>query len=133
MMMKGYDKEKAIAFMLPKLIKAEFKPLAGQCDKLLSDGMVISNCAEIVDYGHRRIRLFGRKFRLRLLQHRDDRASPRRELHKVERQPRVLELLRPPVPKRVRKTAVLVGIGLVTFALIPDRAAYRVGRERLDA
>ena len=39
MMMKGYDKEKAIAFMLPKLIKAEFKPLAGQCDKLLSDAI----------------------------------------------------------------------------------------------
>ena len=39
MMMKGYDKEKAIAFMLPKLIKAEFKPLAGQCEKLLSDAI----------------------------------------------------------------------------------------------
>ena len=39
MMMKGYDREKAIAFMLPKLIKAEFKPLAGQCEKLLSDAI----------------------------------------------------------------------------------------------
>ena len=38
-MMKGYDKEKAIAFMLPKLVKAEFKPLSGQCEKLLADAI----------------------------------------------------------------------------------------------
>ena len=34
-MMKGYDKEKAIQFMLPKLIKSEFKPLASQAKELL--------------------------------------------------------------------------------------------------
>lgn len=35
MTMQGYDLEKAVAFMLPKLDKSEFKPLAAQADALL--------------------------------------------------------------------------------------------------
>lgn len=38
-MMKGYDKEKAIQFMLPKLIKSEFKPLAPQANELLAQAI----------------------------------------------------------------------------------------------
>lgn len=38
-MMKGYDKEKAVQFILPKLDKKEFKPLTAQADKLVSDAI----------------------------------------------------------------------------------------------
>ena len=37
--MKGYDKIKAVAFMLPKLDKSEFKPLAAQSEQLLCDAI----------------------------------------------------------------------------------------------
>ncbi len=37
--MKGYDKTKAVAFMLPKLDKSEFKPLAAQSEQLLCDAI----------------------------------------------------------------------------------------------
>ena len=37
--MKGYDKTKAVAFMLPKLDKSEFKPLAAQSEQLLRDAI----------------------------------------------------------------------------------------------
>ena len=35
MMMKGYDREKAISFMLPKLVKSEFKPIASRSKELV--------------------------------------------------------------------------------------------------
>ena len=38
-MMKGYDQEKAVAFILPKLDKKEFKPIAAQADKLVADAI----------------------------------------------------------------------------------------------
>ncbi len=37
--MKGYDKAQAVAFMLPKLDKSEFKPLAAQSEQLLCDAI----------------------------------------------------------------------------------------------
>ena len=37
--MKGYDKAQAVAFMLPKLDKSEFKPLAAQSEQLLHDAI----------------------------------------------------------------------------------------------
>ena len=37
--MKGYDRAKAVAFMLPKLDKSEFKPLAAQSEQLLCDAI----------------------------------------------------------------------------------------------
>ena len=37
--MKGYDKAQAVAFMLPKLDKSEFKPLAAQSEQLLRDAI----------------------------------------------------------------------------------------------
>lgn len=39
MMMKGYDRDKAVAFMLPKLDPSEFKPLAGEKERLLADAI----------------------------------------------------------------------------------------------
>jgi len=38
-MMQGYDKARAVAFMLPKLDKSEFKPLAAQSEQLLHDAI----------------------------------------------------------------------------------------------
>jgi len=38
-MMKGYDQEKAVAFILPKLDKKEFKPLAAQAESLVSQAI----------------------------------------------------------------------------------------------
>ena len=37
--MKGYDQEKAVAFILPKLDKKEFKPLAAQAESLVSQAI----------------------------------------------------------------------------------------------
>ena len=37
--MQGYDREGALAFMLPKLNKAEFKPLAAEAETLLAQAI----------------------------------------------------------------------------------------------
>lgn len=39
MEMKGYDRSEAVAFMLPKLDKSEFKPLASQAETLLTQAI----------------------------------------------------------------------------------------------
>ncbi len=39
MEMKGYDRSEAIAFMLPKLNTAEFKPLAAQAETLVKQAI----------------------------------------------------------------------------------------------
>jgi len=37
--MQGYDREAAVSFMLPKLNKAEFKPIASQAEALLTQAI----------------------------------------------------------------------------------------------
>ena len=39
MEMQGYDRKAAVAFMLPKLNRAEFKPLAAQAEALLEQAI----------------------------------------------------------------------------------------------
>lgn len=50
MMMKGYDRDKAIAFMLPKLDKKEFKPIAAQAEELLARA-IEADMAYMLDAG----------------------------------------------------------------------------------
>lgn len=50
MMMKGYDREKAAAFMLPKLVKSEFKPIAAQSEKLIEKA-IDADMAYMLDAG----------------------------------------------------------------------------------
>lgn len=50
MMMKGYDREKAISFMLTKLVKSEFKPIASRSKELLEKA-IDADMAYMLDAG----------------------------------------------------------------------------------
>ena len=50
MMMKGYDREKAVAFMLPKLVKSEFKPIASRSKELIEKA-IDADMAYMLDAG----------------------------------------------------------------------------------
>ena len=50
MMMKGYDRDKAIAFMLPKMDKKEFKPIAAQTEALIAQA-IDADMAYMLDAG----------------------------------------------------------------------------------
>ncbi len=50
MTMKGYDRQKALAYMLPRLQKSEFKPLAAHAESLLRQA-IDADMAYMLDAG----------------------------------------------------------------------------------
>ena len=92
--------------------------------------MDVREIAHVVDHGHSGIRLLGVELRLRLLDVGDAGIAPRSELHEVQLQVRVLELLRPAVVERVHLRAVALVLARVVASLVPDEAADRHRRKR---
>ena len=94
--------------------------------------MDVGEVAAVVDHGHAGVLLGGGEDGLALLDGGDLVVAPRRELHEVELQAGVLELLGPAVVEGLHLLGVGVAVAGVGAALVPDEAADRERRPGLD-